>query len=1274
MYKCKICGKKFTDISALYNHIEHKHGDMVPKDMSTEQYYYFMKTGKRNGNCVMCKQPTTWNKNTHKYNRFCGNPNCKEKYVQIVKGRMVAKYGKVHLLNDPNKQREMLANRKISGKYRWEGSHIETTYTGSYELDFLKLLDIFFDWDPEDISMPSPHTYTYEYEGEQKFYIPDAFIHSLDLEIEIKDGGDNPNNHHKIQAVDKEKERLKDEVMTTQKLFHYVKITNKNYSNFFDFLKEVKDGFEKYGDDKKIPRIFKTEDIKTKSVINESWDVVEESYIFNKKDLYINFDKFESGEDNICIITGLSGSGKSTLCNNLCNKHNAYCIELDLFENPDMEVDTSVKRVGFIDEYFKLNPVIKDKMINNNYTDVELSRILNNFLQYIINECRKRPNDKFIIEGLQIFADIDTQIIKDIPIIFINTSMINSMIRKYKRDGVKYKLFDLFKWYIDDENKYRKFKKELVESYDVVEEVNMRNNYNQAMNVARRINDRMSRNSYADHRKVIEFNFNSRINNMGETKEYLLRLAKNFNHEKDQLVIKDLVRKSYVHYSKMAKNNPNLEKDYYDFKKWAETKLPKEIRGRLKDLKESAEYSEDYDDIIEEKFEPDKFLIWFDKPLKKLTGGKIKVYHGSLVDIQDKEIKPISYNVGATKFSDPRWSTYIWDNREDALDWAIVWAVSNFHKETMMMGHNGKNLIGIPEGMEEKDFILQLMEKMRGFKFYVYECETDIKNLEMGSCPSIKEYTVSEKLPIVKKYEYMINRELLKRFFTFVSMEEIMKRKQDRKTIKNLKLHRGWFFNKVLDNSRDSYRAIMRTDFQNGNITYDDDLSFYKDIINHHVKLDTYKLKENVVYESSISLAYINNCLQNEYNDLLDQYLKDYTDFYHKMMKERPDAVHHINDDIKKAIVFIDGLSKKGEVSNDLLKSAKWCLGDLVNLNKHTKPPQHSKHTQSLVGTSIATESFRKEYNGNIWVGADWHFYTKYNDRLVENPNIDKIINNFNRKIKPNDIVIFLGDLYDARRIHDKKEMPNLDKIKRLKGYKIFVKGNHDVDPDKKYYDLGFDIVTPRHEIGNLVFTHEPVNVNENQINIHGHLHYCREYWYIKPTSHIDVYTARFKYQPISVNDAVEKYNDGVMKPLAINTFNETFGKVTTTESTQVDIIPTSIVKVKVLCNPDSKTAFSLNDKSSQVIINEHYVIQRDLQGTKCSITQGQCDETNKKVLEFDIVYNESLNIDVLIKEKIESGIQICSLFNPDDMENRFIREMSMKLFGIYPDKYDMYR
>lgn len=1268
MYKCKICGKKYTDINTLYNHIEQKHGDMIPKDMTVEQYYYYMKTGKRNGNCVMCKQMTTWNKNTHKYNRFCGNPRCKEKYVEIVKGRMIAKYGKVHLLNDPNKQREMLANRKISGKYRWEGSNVETTYTGSYELDFLKTLDIFFDWDPEDISMPSPHTYTYEYEGEQKFYIPDAFIHSLDLEIEIKDGGDNPNNHHKIQAVDKEKERLKDEVMKSQKMFHYVKLTNKNYTNFFDFLKEVKDGFEKYGDDKKIPRIFKTEDIRTKSVVQESYDMLEEGYIINKKDLYIDFDKFINGEENICIITGLSGGGKSTLCNKLCKEHGAYCIELDLFENPTMDIDNSVERADYIfDEYFTNHPGLKEKIINNDLNNNELSIELNNFISYVINECKRHPRDKFIIEGLQIFADISPDIIKGLPIIFVNTSMLQSMIRKYKRDKVNYKLLDLFKWYMTDESKYKSFKKDIIgESYDVIEETNLIHN---TINRGKTTFNRINKSSLHDMQGLINMNFDARKKDINSMKSFMMKMGKSFNYEKDLVVIKNLLKRSYDHYEKEIKTNPDLKEEYYNYRKWVDTDLRDEIKDRLDDIREAAEYEE-----LMEKFEPDKFLVWFDKPLQKLKGGKIKVYHGSLVDIKDKEITPIGYNVGATKYSDPRWSTYVWDNREDALDWAIVWAVSEFHKETMMMGHNGKNLIGIPDGMTEQEFGMQLMEKMRGFKFYVYECETEIKNLEIGSCPSIKEYTVSTNLPIVKKYEYMINRELLRRFFKFVSMEEIYKRKKDRKTIKNLKLHRGFFFNHVLDNSRDSYRAIMRTDFQNGNINYGDDLSFYKDIINHHVKLDTYGLKENCIYESSISLSYINTCLQKEYDGLLKQYLQDYTDFYHRMLKERPDTVPHINNDIKRAILFIDDLSKKGNVSNDLLKSAKWCLGDLVNLNKNTKPIKHSNHTQSLMGMSINTEAFNPVPNANIWVGADWHFYTKYNDKLKENPNIDKIIRNFNRKIKKNDIVIFVGDLYDARRIYDKKEMPKLDHIKKLNGHKIFVKGNHDVDPDQAYYDLGFDLVCMRHEIGNLVFTHEPVAVNENQINIHGHLHYCRDYWYIKPTSHIDVYTARFNYQPINVKEAVLKYNDGVMKPLAVNTFNDLFGITAVNESSDIEAINNSILKVKVLCNPESRNIFTLNDKSSQIIINEHYVIQRDMKGTNCSITQGQCDETNKKILEFDVVFNENLNVDVLIKEKIESGVQISSLFNPDDIENRFIREMSMKLFGLYPDRCEMYR
>ena len=71
-----------------------------------------------------------------------------------------------------------------------------------------------------------------------------------------------------------------------------------------------------------------------------------------------------------------------------------------------------------------------------------------------------------------------------------------------------------------------------------------------------------------------------------------------------------------------------------------------------------------------------------------------------------------------------------------------------------------------------------------------------------------------------------------------------------------------------------------------------------------------------------------------------------------------------------------------------------------------------------------------------------------------------------------------------------------------------------------------------------------------------------------------------------------------MIKPLALNTFNELFGTYIRTEPNvlkESTEIPNSILKVKVLCNPESRNIFTLNDKSSQIIINEHYVIQRDI-------------------------------------------------------------------------------
>lgn len=252
--KCPLCEETFMIIEDLYLHLDEEHTGSIPKNFTPKQYMYMLKTGKTEGKCVIDHAPTRWNEVTGKYNRFCDKPKCKQVYIEMFRSRMIGKYGKVNLLNDPDHQKKMLANRKISGTYTWTNG-TKTPYTGKYELDFLKFLDILMEFDPSDVIAPSPHTYYYEYNGERKFYFPDFFIPSLNLEIEIKDGGDNPNNHHKIQNVDKIKEKLKDEVLMSQSQFSYIKLVNKNYEPFFDFLMRRKAEFIK-GDNTESRPIF----------------------------------------------------------------------------------------------------------------------------------------------------------------------------------------------------------------------------------------------------------------------------------------------------------------------------------------------------------------------------------------------------------------------------------------------------------------------------------------------------------------------------------------------------------------------------------------------------------------------------------------------------------------------------------------------------------------------------------------------------------------------------------------------------------------------------------------------------------------------------------------------------------------------------------------------------------------------------------------------------------------------------------------------------------
>ena len=243
VYRCPICRKPYKTLTGWAAHMNLEHPENRPEGFSDSRYFYFALTGRTSGKCVTCGGETEWNETTQKYNRFCNNPKCKEKYKEVFNKRMINKYGRTTLCDDPEQQRKMLLAKKNSGYYELsDGSKIE--YVSSYEKHFLMMMDHLFRIHGNDIMGPSPHTYYYNYvnpedkenEG-RKFYIADYYIPSMNLEVEIKQ---NTSTHPKILRVDKVKEKCKDEMMKTIKSVNYIKIVDKNYEDFFKFVTNYK--------------------------------------------------------------------------------------------------------------------------------------------------------------------------------------------------------------------------------------------------------------------------------------------------------------------------------------------------------------------------------------------------------------------------------------------------------------------------------------------------------------------------------------------------------------------------------------------------------------------------------------------------------------------------------------------------------------------------------------------------------------------------------------------------------------------------------------------------------------------------------------------------------------------------------------------------------------------------------------------------------------------------------------------------------------------------
>lgn len=235
-YKCPYCDFK-AQRGDLVDHVDKEHHDLLPEGYTAARAVYDFINGKNYATCMICKEKVyKWNDKINRYYNLCDKPECRSRVREIALKNHIKVYNKPTLLNDPEQQQKMLANRRISGTYIFtDGGKI--TYTGKYERKALEFMDKALEIPSRDIQAPGP-TLEYEYKGTVHKWITDIYYIPANLLIEIKDGGSNPNNRSMQEY--REKQIAKEEMVTNMGTFNYIRLTNNDFSQLLDIFAEMK--------------------------------------------------------------------------------------------------------------------------------------------------------------------------------------------------------------------------------------------------------------------------------------------------------------------------------------------------------------------------------------------------------------------------------------------------------------------------------------------------------------------------------------------------------------------------------------------------------------------------------------------------------------------------------------------------------------------------------------------------------------------------------------------------------------------------------------------------------------------------------------------------------------------------------------------------------------------------------------------------------------------------------------------------------------------------
>lgn len=348
-FKCKFCDYR-GNREELVNHVEHKHSEYITDTYPASRIVYNHLNHIENGKCIICGKPTNWNDKTWKYYRHCGSKSCKDKIKETYRKNALAAKGTYNFAKDPKHLEKMLAGRKISGVYTFSNG-TKKTYTGSYERKAIEFMDKVLGVDPDDVMMPGP-IIEYEYNGDVHRWITDIYYVPYNLIIEIKDGGDNPNNRSMIEY--REKQVAKEKAIISMGSYNYLRLTNNNFEQLLQMFTTLR-----------IAMINDNEETR-QSIIQINESVMLEQVCSNKSDLALLF-VYDIMHHNIEKIGLTDMSSKYCII-----PENSKLVEIDKSELP---FDT-------------LTYLIKDS------SDINISRIKESYFN------KKKINNYYIFESI----------------------------------------------------------------------------------------------------------------------------------------------------------------------------------------------------------------------------------------------------------------------------------------------------------------------------------------------------------------------------------------------------------------------------------------------------------------------------------------------------------------------------------------------------------------------------------------------------------------------------------------------------------------------------------------------------------------------------------------------------------------------------------------------------------------------------------------------------------------------------------------------------------